>query len=157
MSFKLSTIKSKNTCIIFTSTTLPYCLRYMHSFKQNFFNVLFEDGCHMWGRKCSLFTEHLISLTYLLYITIVNFQYQEYFYVFMTGLYYCIIHTVQITFIFIGQTRLVFGNHVCTCATKHSSVFPTFLNWLKNSKHVWHERNCTFRVCLFSQILICDL
>ena len=22
----------------------------------------FRDGCHMWGRKCSLFLEHLISL-----------------------------------------------------------------------------------------------
>ena len=30
--------------------------------------------------------------------------------------------TVQITFIFIGQTRLVFGNCVCTCATKHSNI-----------------------------------
>ena len=46
---------------------------------------------------------------------------------------------VQITFIFIGQTRLVFGNCVCTCATKHSNAFRTFLNWLKNSKRVWHE------------------
>ena len=48
-------------------------------------------------------------------------------------------HTVQITFIFIGQTRLVFGNRVCTCVTKHSSAFRTFLNWLKNSKRVFHE------------------
>ena len=47
--------------------------------------------------------------------------------------------TVQITFIFIGQTRLVFGKRVCTCATKHSNAFRTFLNWLKNSKRVWHE------------------
>ena len=47
--------------------------------------------------------------------------------------------TVQITFIFIGQTRLVFGNRVCTCFTKHSNAFRTFLNWLKNSKLVWHE------------------
>ena len=47
--------------------------------------------------------------------------------------------TVQITFIFIGQTRLVFGNRVCTCVTKHSNAFRTFLNWLKNSKRVWHE------------------
>ena len=38
--------------------------------------------------------------------------------------------TVQITFIFIGQTRLVFGNRVCTCVTKHSNAFRTFLNWL---------------------------
>ena len=28
--------------------------------------------------------------------------------------------TVQITFIFIGQTRLVFGKRICTCVTKHS-------------------------------------
>ena len=48
-------------------------------------------------------------------------------------------HTVQITFIFIGQTRLVFGKRVCTCVTKHSNAFPTFLNWLKNSKRVLHE------------------
>ena len=34
--------------------------------------------------------------------------------------------TVQITFIFIGQTRLVFGNCVCTCVTKHSNAFRTF-------------------------------
>ena len=47
--------------------------------------------------------------------------------------------TVQITFIFIGQTRLVFGKCVCTCVTKHSNAFQTFLNWLKNSKRVWHE------------------
>ena len=48
-------------------------------------------------------------------------------------------NTVQITFIFIGQTRLVFGKRVCTCATKHSNAFRTFLNWLKNSKRVLHE------------------
>ena len=48
--------------------------------------------------------------------------------------------TVQITFIFIGQTHLVFGKRVCTCVTKHSNAFQTFLNWLKNSKRVWHER-----------------
>ena len=48
--------------------------------------------------------------------------------------------TVQITFIFIGQTHLVFGKCVCTCVTKHSNAFRTFLNWLKNSKRVWHER-----------------
>ena len=39
--------------------------------------------------------------------------------------------TVQITFIFIGQTRLVFGKCVCTCVTKHSNAYRTFLNWLK--------------------------
>ena len=44
--------------------------------------------------------------------------------------------TVEITFIFIGQTRLVFGKCVCTCVTKHSNAFQT---WLKNSKRVWHE------------------
>ena len=49
-----------------------------------------------------------------------------------------IIYTVQITFIFIGQTHLVFGKRVCTCVTKHSNAFRTFLNWLKNSKRVWH-------------------
>ena len=38
------------------------------------------------------------------------------------------VYTVQITFILIGQTRLVFGNCVCTCATKHSNAFRTFLN-----------------------------
>ena len=48
-------------------------------------------------------------------------------------------NTVQITFIFIGQTHLVFGKRVCTCVTKHSNAFRTFLNWLKNSKRVWHE------------------
>ena len=47
--------------------------------------------------------------------------------------------TVQITFIFIGQTRLVFGKRVCTCVMKHSNAFRTFLNWLKNSKRVLHE------------------
>ena len=25
------------------------------------------DGCHMWGRKCSLFPEHLISLPFIIY------------------------------------------------------------------------------------------
>ena len=65
--------------------------------------------------------------------------------------------TVQITFIFIGQTHLVFGKRVCTCVTKHSNAFRTFLNWLKNLNAFCMNRNCTFRVCLFSQILICDL
>ena len=51
-----------------------------------------------------------------------------------------IVCTVQITFIFRGQTHLVFGQRVCTCVTKHSNAFRTFLNWLKNSKRVWHER-----------------
>ena len=46
---------------------------------------------------------------------------------------------VQITFIFIGQTRLVFGKRVCTCVMKHSNAFRTFLNWPKNSKRVLHE------------------
>ena len=49
------------------------------------------------------------------------------------------LHTVQITFIFIGQTHLDFGKRVCTCVTKHSNAFRTFLNWLKNSKRVLHE------------------
>ena len=37
-------------------------------------------------------------------------------------------YTVQITFIFIGQTRLVFGNRVCTCVTKHSNTQPKHSN-----------------------------
>ena len=45
------------------------------------------------------------------------------------------LYTVQITY----KTRLVFGNCVCTCVTKHSNAFRTFLNWLKNSKRVGHE------------------
>ena len=56
----------------------------------------------------------------------------------ITGCYFTC-DTVQITFIFIGQTHLVFGNRVCICVTKHSNAFRTFLNWLKNSKRVWHE------------------
>ena len=32
-----------------------------------------------------------------------------------------------------------FGKRVCTCVTKHSNAFRTFLNWLKNSKRVWHQ------------------
>ena len=60
-------------------------------------------------------------------------------------------YTVQITFIFIGQTHLVFGKRVCTCATKHSNAFRTFLNWLKNSKRVWHEPKLhIMRVPLFA-------
>ena len=59
--------------------------------------------------------------------------------------------TVQITFIFIGQTRLVFGNRVCTCVAKHSNTFRTFLNWLKNLKRVLHEPKLRF-----SQIVICE-
>ena len=59
--------------------------------------------------------------------------------------------TVQITFIFIGQTHLVFGKCVCTCVMKHSNAFQTFLNWLKNSKRVWHERKLhIMRVPLFA-------
>ena len=52
------------------------------------------------------------------------------------GHYLC---TVQITFIFICQTHLVFGKCVCTCVMKHSNVFRTSLNWLKNLKCIWHE------------------
>ena len=37
-----------------------------------------------------------------------------------------ILLTVQITFIFIGQTRLVFGKCVCTCVTKHSKRISNF-------------------------------
>ena len=60
-------------------------------------------------------------------------------------------YTVQITFIFIGQTHLVFGKRVCTCVTKHSNAFRTFLNWLKNSKRVWHEPKLhIMRVPLFA-------
>ena len=65
---------------------------------------------------------------------------------------YLLKYTVQITFIFIGQTHLVFGKRVCTCVTKHSNAFRTFLNWLKNSKrvwhvwHVWHVWNANFDV-----------
>ena len=56
--------------------------------------------------------------------------------------------TVQITFIFIGQKHLVFGKRVCTCVMKHSNAF---LNWLKNSKRVWHERKLhIMRVPLFA-------
>ena len=61
------------------------------------------------------------------------------------------VSTVQITFIFIGQTHLVFGKRVCTCVMKHSNAFRTFLNWLKNSKRVWHERKLhIMRVPLFA-------
>ena len=66
---------------------------------------------------------------------------------------YCVllVYTVQITFIFIGQTHLVFGKRVCTCVMKHSNAFRTFLNWLKNSKRVWHERKLhIMRVPLFA-------
>ena len=64
-------------------------------------------------------------------------------------------HTVQITFIFIGQTRLVFGKRVCTCVTKYSNAFRTFLNWLKNSKRVLHEPKLHIsRLPLFAN---CDL
>ena len=60
-------------------------------------------------------------------------------------------YTVQITFIFIGQTHLVFGKRVCTCVMKHSNAFRTFLNWLKNLKRVWHERKLhIMRVPLFA-------
>ena len=38
-------------------------------------------------------------------------------------LWILLVITVQITFIFIGQTRFVFGNRVCTCVTKHVSNF----------------------------------
>ena len=51
--------------------------------------------------------------------------------------------TVQITFIFIGQTHLVFGKRVCTCVTKHSNTFRTFLNWLTRvySMFTWTTSN----------------
>ena len=69
-----------------------------------------------------------------------------------------ILSTVQITFIFIGQTRLVVGKYVCTCVTKHSNAFQTFLNWLKNSKRVWHEPKLDIsRLPLFANFdLICE-
>ena len=50
------------------------------------------------------------------------------------------IGTVQITFIFMCETHLVFGKCVCTCVRKHSNEFRTSLNWLKNLKCVWHEK-----------------
>ena len=33
-------------------------------------------------------------------------------------------------------------DNVCTCVTKHWNAFRTFLelNWLKNSKRIWHEQ-----------------
>ena len=46
-----------------------------------------------------------------------------------------LISTVQITFIFICQTNLVFGKCVCTCVRKHSNVFRTSLKFLSVS--VW--------------------
>ena len=65
--------------------------------------------------------------------------------------------TVQITFIFIWQTHLVFGKCVCTCVRKHSNTFRTSLNWLKNLKCIWHEpKKFTFCVCLVSEIVICE-
>ena len=48
-------------------------------------------------------------------------------------------YTVQITFIFICQTHLVFGKCVCTCVKKHSNAFRTSLNWLTNLKCIWLE------------------
>ena len=68
-----------------------------------------------------------------------------------------ILHTVQITFIFIGQTHLDFGKRVCTCVTKHSNAFRIFWIGLRIRNAFCMNRNCTFRVCLFSHILICDL
>ena len=60
-------------------------------------------------------------------------------------------NAVQITFIFIGQTHLVFRKCVCTGVTKHSNAFRTFLNWLNNSKRVWHEPKLhIMRVPLFA-------
>ena len=44
-----------------------------------------------------------------------------------------------------------FGNRVYTCVTKHSNAFRTFLNWLKNSKRVWHEPKLHILRLLFSQ------
>ena len=53
-----------------------------------------RDGCHMWGRKCSLFPEHLVALplgsswfhTFIIY-TLQICQSKDYVYGLMTGLY----------------------------------------------------------------------
>ena len=56
--------------------------------------------------------------------------------------------TVQITFIFIGQTHVDFGKRICTCV-KTLKRISTFLNLLKNWKRVLMNRNCTFRCASF--------
>ena len=68
-------------------------------------------------------------------------------------------HTVQITFIFICQTHLVFGKCVCTCIRKHSNTFRTSLNWLRNLKCVWHEpKKSSFAFASFRKFwsVICE-
>ena len=104
-----------------------------------------------WGERCQAlecvrarYLPSLIALLYFVFsfVTGKSRQTARNGYTFPPNLYKSIIyiiHTVQITFIFIGQTHLVFGKRVCTCVTKHSNAFRTFLNWLKNLKRVWHE------------------
>ena len=75
------------------------------------------------------------------------------------GTYFCsnvITCTVQITFIFICQTHLVFRKCVCTCFRKHLDAVRTSLNWLKNLKCVGMNRIFTFCVSLVSEIVICE-
>ena len=43
----------------------------------------------------------------------------------------------------------------CYVVHKHSNAFRTFLNWLKNSKRVWHEQKLHISR-LVSQIVICE-
>ena len=43
-----------------------FCVTYVEGFVHQLWHMtgfqLFCDGCHMWGRKCSLFPEHMIPL-----------------------------------------------------------------------------------------------
>ena len=92
-------------------------------------NCIFTDGSNTNGSLTTQLCDKRDDLN----LSIVNFP-------FIDSMFQNPLHTVQITFIFIGQTRLIFGKRVCTCVTKHSNAFRTFLNWLKNSKRVLHEQ-----------------
>ena len=61
------------------------------------------------------------------------------------------LYTVQITFIFIGQTHLVFGKRVCTCVTNTQTRFELF--WIDLRIRNAFGTFGTFE----TQILICDL
>ena len=67
--------------------------------------------------------------------------------------------TVQITFIFIGQTHKIWflANKFAPVLRNTQTRFKLFWIGLRIRKAFGINRNCTFCVCLFSQILICDL
>ena len=68
------------------------------------------------------------------------------------------IYTVQITFIFLGQTVCVWflATAFAPVLWNTQTRFKLFWIGLRIRNAFGMNQNCTFRICLFSQIVICD-